>query len=48
MNARIERTLIINKQKWDSDTQTDDELFNQAEMETLERILDWEEFSEVR
>tara|TARA_R110001606_G_scaffold337854_2_gene485944 strand:- start:173 stop:361 length:189 start_codon:yes stop_codon:yes gene_type:complete len=48
MNARIERTLIINKQKWDSDTQTDDELFNQAETETLERILDWEEFSEVR
>jgi len=48
MNARIERTLIISKQKWDSDTQTDDELVNQAETETLERILDWEEFSEVR
>tara|TARA_R100000781_G_scaffold114152_2_gene84245 strand:+ start:1401 stop:1589 length:189 start_codon:yes stop_codon:yes gene_type:complete len=48
MNARMERILITNKKKWDSDAQTDDELANEVEMETFERILDWEVFNEVR
>jgi len=48
MNARMERILIVNKKKWDSDIQTDDELANEIEMETFERILDWKVFDEVR
>tara|TARA_Y100000592_G_C5474013_1_gene321155 strand:+ start:956 stop:1144 length:189 start_codon:yes stop_codon:yes gene_type:complete len=48
MNARMERILIVNKKQWDSDIQTDDELVNEIEMETFERILDWEVFDEVR
>ncbi len=48
MNARMERILIVNKKQWDSDIQTDDELVNEIEMETFERILDWEIFDEVR
>tara|TARA_R100001163_G_scaffold65806_1_gene65085 strand:- start:17327 stop:17515 length:189 start_codon:yes stop_codon:yes gene_type:complete len=48
MNARMETILINNKKKWDCDTQTDDELANEVEVETFERILDWEVFNEVR
>ncbi|QBX32613.1 MAG: hypothetical protein GOVbin2604_65 [Gammaproteobacteria virus GOV_bin_2604] len=48
MNARMERILIVNKKQWDGDIQTDDELVNEIEMETFERILDWEVFDEVR
>ena len=48
MNARMERILIVNKKQWGGDIQTDDELVNEIEMETFERILDWEVFDEVR
>ncbi len=48
MNARMERILIANKKKWDSDIQTDDELANEIEMDTFERIFDWKVFDEVR
>lgn len=46
MNARIERTTY--QEVWNGIENDPEDMRNESEIETFERILNWEEFSEVR
>tara|TARA_R110001592_G_scaffold83707_2_gene247961 strand:- start:3406 stop:3591 length:186 start_codon:yes stop_codon:yes gene_type:complete len=46
MNAKIERVRY--QKDWDDIENDPEDMRNESEIETFERILDWEEFSEVR
>ena len=46
MNAKIERVRY--QKDWDGIENDPEDMRNESEIETFERILDWEEFSEVR
>ena len=46
MNARIERTTY--QEVWNGIENDPEDMRNESEIETFERILNWDEFSEVR
>ena len=46
MNARMDRSM--HQEAWDGIENDPEDMRNESEIETFERILDWEEFSEVR
>tara|TARA_R100001369_G_C3259726_1_gene157868 strand:- start:196 stop:420 length:225 start_codon:yes stop_codon:yes gene_type:complete len=46
MNARMDRSKY--KEEWDRIENDPEDMRNESETETFERILDWEEFDAVR
>ena len=46
MNAKIERVRY--QKDWDDIENDPEDMRNESEIETLDRILNWEEFNEVR
>ena len=46
MNARIERSM--HQEVWNGIENDPEDMRNESEIETFERILNWDEFNEVR